>query len=247
VPLFCGIPQTSVLGPRLFTLYTTQLSSLIHSNKLDNHLYEYYTQVYISLSTSDTDFCLNQLGDCLNGISGWMINNNLRLNAYKTSFIIIRISRQRNKHTHFFPTNILCHSITPSNTLRNLGVTFDSDFNFIKHISLSCLSCFYHIPDLRHIRRYISLSVAKLIATAFITSRLDQCNSLPYNIASKDILKRFSHSVQFWNLFTDYPCCSISHHFQNHLYCLSNPFFWRTFVSIFLVLSSSQANRTPLN
>jgi len=40
-------------------------------------------------------------------------------------------------------------------------------------ISLTCHSCFYHIRDLRRIWRYISLSVAKTIATTFITSRLD--------------------------------------------------------------------------
>jgi len=71
----------------------------------------------------------------------------------------------------------------------NLGVTFDSDFYFRKHISLTCRSCFYHIRDLRRIRRYISLSAAETIATALITSRLHYCNSLLYNITSKDILK----------------------------------------------------------
>ena len=49
-------------------------------------------------------------------ISGWMTNNKLRLNANKTYFIIIDTSRQRSKLTHFFPTNILSHSMTPSDT-----------------------------------------------------------------------------------------------------------------------------------
>ena len=79
--------------------------------------------------------------------------------------------------------------ITPSDTVPNLGVTSDSDFNFRKHVSLTCRSCFYHIRDLRRIRRYISLSVAKTIATAFTTKRHDYSNSFFYNIASKDILK----------------------------------------------------------
>ena len=85
------------------------------------------------------------------------------------------------KLTHLFPMNILRYSITPSDTVRNLGVTFDSAFfNFRKLISLTCRSCFNHIRDLRRIIRYISLSAAKTIATALITSRLDYYNSLLY-------------------------------------------------------------------
>ena len=103
--------------------------------------------------------------------------------------------------------NTLSHSSTPSDTVRNLGVTFGSDFNLGKHVSLTYRSCFYHIGD----RRYISHTVAITIATAVITSRLDYCNSLLCSITSKDILKlqlvqncltgvvtrspRFSHSV----------------------------------------------------
>ena len=57
------------------------------------------------------------------------------------------------------------------------------------NISKTCRCCFYHIRDLRRIRQFISLSVAKTIATALVSSRLDYCNSLLYNTASKDIAK----------------------------------------------------------
>jgi len=190
VSLFCSLPQSSVLEPLLFTLCITPQSSLINSHKLYHHLYADDTQACIYVCTSESYLSLKQLGDCLSDISGWMTNNKLRLNANKTDFIIIGITRQRSEVTRIFPTNILSHSMTPSDTACNLGVTFDSDFNFRKHIFLTCRSYFYHIRDLRRIRRYISLSVAKTIATALITSRLDYCNFLLlYNIPYKGILK----------------------------------------------------------
>ena len=66
---------------------------------------------------------------------------------------------------------------------------FDESFNFKQHISETCRCCFYHIRDLRRIRRFLSLSVAKTIATALVSSRLDYCNSLLYNTANKDIAR----------------------------------------------------------
>ena len=102
----------------------------------------------------------------------------------------------------FQPTTVGCDSICvscfrktillgsdtfPSDTVHNLGVVFDSDFNFRQHISQVCKSCFYHIRDLRRIRRYISISTAKTISAALISSRLDYCNELLNNIAKRDL------------------------------------------------------------
>jgi len=135
-----------------------------------------YTHLYIQ---KNPDLSVAQLlGDYLGDISGLITNNRLRFNSDKTDLIIIGTSKQCNILTRFFPTPILNHNMTPSYTVRNLGVTFDSDYNFRKHISVTCRCCFYHILDLRHIRRYISLSVDAIIATAIITNRVDYDNSL---------------------------------------------------------------------
>ena len=187
--LHFGVPQGSVLGPFLFCLYTTSMSQIVTNHDVSHHMYADDTQVYIELSQSDTHTSISSLSDCLTDISLWMKSSKLKLNSDKTEFIIIGTKQQRHKLSNHFAVKLLDNDITPSDSVRNLGVIFDSDFSFHKHVSNICKSCFYHVRDLRRIRRHIPLSTAKTISNALISSRLDYCNSLLNNIAKQDLSK----------------------------------------------------------
>ena len=116
-------------------LYTTSISQVITNHDASHHMYADDTQVYIELSQSDTHKSISSLSDCLTDISLWMKSSKLKLNSDKTEFIIIGTKQQRHKLSNHFPVKLLENDITPSDSVRNLGVIFDSDFSFHKHVS----------------------------------------------------------------------------------------------------------------
>ena len=132
---------------------------------------------------------LSLVQQCLQDVSDWMIASQLKLNPDKTEFILIGTKAQRDKSKKYFTTKLLDQDVTPTDSAQNLGVEFDKDFNFKKHISKVCRSCYYHIRDLRRLRRCLTAAVTKTIATSLVLSKLDYCNSILYNIPNREINK----------------------------------------------------------
>ena len=120
----------------------------------------------------------DKLNRCLQDVKEWMSASKLKLNPDKTEFILFGSKKQRERLNVCFPIDILGNPLHPTKSVRNLGVWFDSDFSFSKHVQNVCKSCFIQLRDFRNIKQFLTHDAAVSVANAFVSSRLDYCNSL---------------------------------------------------------------------
>ena len=107
--------------------------------------------------------------------------NELKLNGDKTELFIIG---SQFRPTLPFPPIVLDDGpvILPCKFARNIGVTFNSVLTFERHITDICKSCYFNIHNIYRIRKFLSTEHTKILVNAFVTSRLDNCNSLLYGL-----------------------------------------------------------------
>ena len=188
--LLYGVSQGSVLGPILFSLYTTPLSKVIQNHPgISFQFYADDTQLYVHLTHKNAASALDELSCCLEDVKRWLFTNKLKLNPDKTEFIVFGSMSQHEKLNHSFPVNILGNLISPVDALRNLGVWFDSDFSFSCHVMKVCKACFASVRDLKRLRGHLTHEAALMAANALVGSRLDYCNSLFRGLSALDLRK----------------------------------------------------------
>ena len=187
--LICGVPQGSVLGPILYSMYTSPLTDIISEHNMNHHFYADDSQIYVSFKPSpagEPSASKQRIESCIH-VNNWMSANGLMLNHDKTELLVLHA---RHRPQPPLESILVCSDVVyPSNSAKNIGAWFDTVMSMDKQINSICQSAFYHLSNIAQISKHLSFRHRETLIHTFVTSKIDQYNILLSGLRQDQVRK----------------------------------------------------------
>ena len=134
LPVSTGVPQGSILGQLLFSVYVNDLPQSLKKCEVDSYVDD--TKMYLSFNVKDKDIWITDLQQDLTSIRTWCLNNSLLINPDKTKLIVFG-TKQMLSRLDDFKLSLLGKELTPCDSVRDLGVCLDPQLSCDKHFKNS--------------------------------------------------------------------------------------------------------------
>lgn len=155
-----GVPQGSILGPLLYTIYTSNFCKFIKYSSI--HMYADDTQIYCSFLPSDYDEALDKLTFDLNQLYQISHKHALKLNPSKSCVLLF--GRNVDVLKDQLQLKIQGTVIPVKENAINLGLNLDNSFRYKYHVNKSIQKAYSNLKLLYPHRTYLNKTQKKCCA-----------------------------------------------------------------------------------
>lgn len=164
-----GVPQGSILGPLLFSLFINDIGRSLKSASF--HMFADDFQFFVQCLPSDLHHAINLINNELASIYSWCELNLLKINPRKSQAIILYKSCIP---TNKLPPILLNNTVIPfSCTVKNLGVMLACDLSWGKYVSEICRKIYGTLHILKRLSYFtpqkLRLQLVKVLIVPYIT------------------------------------------------------------------------------
>ena len=193
VELSFGVPQGSVLGPILFNIYISSISTVFTTAGFNTLSYADDNSGYCTFSMSSASELFEELvPGLLTDISNWMEQYFLKINTDKTKVIIFG-SRSFHSSLEYSSITLLNEEIISiTEEVKYLGVYLDNRLTMKRHINKITSRCYMTLRAINGVRSFLSQHQCEVLINACVTSRIDYCNCLFYNLSRNNCTEKLT-------------------------------------------------------
>lgn len=174
LPVKCGVPQGSILGPLLFTIYISDFHSVVSTCTV--HHYADDTQIYHNFTTDNLITANNKINEDLNSLLQISLAHKLKLNPNKSQVMLFGPKKKRLIATNLLNISLGDTNLKIFNECKNLGVWFDSDLRFTKHVNHVLKTSYNILKQLYPHRNTINQNLKLKLCESLILSKLSYCD-----------------------------------------------------------------------
>lgn len=190
LPVLSGVPQGSILGPLLFSIYILDLPQVLAHTKYT--LYADDLQIYTTCQPTSTG--LSTLSKDLSidaaSIVRWSGENGLKVNPEKIAAFLLGSSAYLSKPETVSPPPVLVDNtlVHFSTSLKSLGVTISSSLNWEDHINYISARVFASLNSLRFYKHALTRSLKKKLVESLIFPHFDYACAVYHHLTAKQNL-----------------------------------------------------------
>ena len=186
LPVTNGVPQGSILGPMLFTIYINDLISVITHSQPAAYVDD--SQLHFKFSVSDSSSAMAAVNQDLRDISKWCAKNSLLINPEKTKLVVVG-SAQLIKRLPHISLSLLGKTISPVSVAKDLGVYIDQYLTYDVHVTKTVSSCMNQLVQIGRIKHLLDRKTLLLLINSFVFSKLFYCSSVWGNTSKRNLHK----------------------------------------------------------